>query len=105
MAVHVNQKTGELSSPDAIVARAREIDEQLADMDERIDSASKALKHLKDAREDLVRELRAVVRPVPLFDQPPQKSIYGDTTVSITGPDGATHDVTDAMKSIEKKRH
>jgi hypothetical protein len=99
---HVNTKTGELLDPDDIVARAREIDGEIVRQDERIREVTADLKALKEGREDLVAELRKVIRPVPLFDKPPAApSLYDNTQVSITGPDGVTHDVTEGMKRVE----
>lgn len=52
-----------------IVTRARAIDAEIVDQDERISEAQTTLKKLKEEREELVNELRAIIRPVPLFDQ------------------------------------
>lgn len=60
------------TTADEIIENARAIDQQIVEIDEEIEEASERVRTLKKTHERLVRELRAVVRPTPLFD--------GDTT-------------------------
>lgn len=103
MTMHVNERTGEISSPDEILKRARQIEKEITALDTDIADRKEALKEVTASRDKLARELRAVVRPVPLFDAAEERP-FGDTTMTLTGPDGKTTDVTDAMNALAKKR-
>jgi hypothetical protein len=83
MSMHTDKKTGELLSSDEIVERARELDRAIVLKDEEIGEAAATLKGLKEDREELVRLLRAAVRPVPLFDTPGEYRV----TMTVTDKD------------------
>lgn len=79
MTAHLNQQTGELLEADDIVERARELDIEIVAQDERIRDATATLKALKEGRDELVAELRRVIRPVPLFDGPQEGEKWSRT--------------------------
>ena len=107
MTMHVNKKTGEISSPDEIIERARELDAQVSKLDEAIEEQREALKETKASRDKLLRELRAVVRPVPLFDQPVVAEGTRVTMRMADQPKDAAVDITDALNAagLRRKQH
>lgn len=109
MTMHVDERSGVIVSPDEIIERARGIEKEITVLDGDILAASESLKELKATREKLVNNLRAIVRPVPLFDAAAVAAAaaerpYGDTRMTLTDMKGNETDVTDAMNALAKKR-